>query len=115
MSNECGVIKTMSNKMMINVPVSLRKEGDYWVAYCSALELSSYAETKELAKKRFEEEVTIFIEETTKRGTLEKLLLQLGWRLVKKPVPAYDPPRFNLSSLREKILNPFTEKIAIPI
>lgn len=78
-------IRKSVNKIKVGIKVNIFKEGDSYIAYCQELELSSYGDTPEIAKKRFDKEVKIFFEETYKRGTLEKLLLKLGWRLTKIP------------------------------
>ncbi len=105
------------NTITVEVQAELVKEGNYFVVYCPALELTSYGTSEELAKERFSTELKIFFEETAKKGTLEKLLLQLGWSLRKKPKPKYQPPE-NIEIphyLLEKTIGPFTERIAIPV
>jgi predicted RNase H-like HicB family nuclease len=80
----------MDNTITVGIRVVIAKEDDYFVAYCPELNVSSYATTPEKAKQRFEEELNIFFEETSKKGSLEKLLLQLGWTLVQKPHRKYE-------------------------
>jgi hypothetical protein len=91
------------NKMSlkINVEVVVVKEGDYFVAYCPALELSAYGDKQENALKSFDKEVKIFLDETHKRGTLERYLLKNGWRLQQTPNAVYEPPRPDTASLFE--------------
>jgi len=79
-------------QVTVQVQVKILKEGDYLVAYCPVLELSSYGKTVEEAKQGFEGAIRIFIEETAKRGTLERELLSLGWTLRQKPSCEYRPP-----------------------
>ena len=90
------------------------KEEDYIVAYCPALELSSYGKTKAEAKAAFAAEIKIFIEETSNRGTLEKYLLKHGWTLQQFPELAYQPPRFPLS-ITNKAESVISHSIAFPI
>lgn len=71
------------------VPVFFVEEEGQWVAFCPALDVSSYGDTIEEAKVAFEEALEIFIEETVDRGTLEKELLRMGWTLSSKE---YVPP-----------------------
>ena len=106
--------KDMDNIIRVGLNVGVIKEGDYFVAYCPALNISSYGKNENEAKKRFEEEVKIFFDETSKRGTLEKLLLSLGWSLVQKPKPRYKPPKTKFD-INKKKLETFTEEISIPI
>lgn len=101
----------------INVKVIIVQEDDYFVAYCPALEVSGYADTIEKAKISFDEEMKIFLSETVSRGTLEKYLLKMGWRLRQFPEFNYEPPKFQFdkSSLfkgNRKIVN---KEISIPV
>ncbi|MBN2350350.1 MAG: hypothetical protein JXJ22_16040 [Bacteroidales bacterium] len=102
------------NTITVGLHVVLLKEGDTFVAYCPALELSSYGGSEEKAKQRFEEEIKIFFDETAKKGTLEKYLLKQGWTLTKKPVPKYNPPE-EIDIPYTNRLGSFTENIAIPV
>jgi hypothetical protein len=77
----------------IVLKVFLVRDGDYFVAYCPALELSSYDTTENGAKKSFDEALRIFVEDTERKGTLEKVLLGLGWTLKQKPSFQYQPPK----------------------
>ncbi len=71
------------------------------VAYCPALELSSYGDDEADARAAFAEALDITLEASTERGTLDQWLLALGWRICKKPVPTYDPPRLPLDVLNQ--------------
>ncbi len=95
----------------VEVQVKLIKDGDYIVAFAPALELSSYAKTPEQAKKAFNEALALFLEDTMERGTLERILLDLGWTLRKVPEVKYIPPRTHafptaIESLRQEIQIP---------
>ncbi|NJK86869.1 MAG: hypothetical protein HC906_13735 [Bacteroidales bacterium] len=72
------VLNTRSmDKVQVEIYAVIVKEDEYYVAYCPALELSSYAKTSKEARKRFEQEVQIFFEETSQRGTLENYFYNL--------------------------------------
>jgi hypothetical protein len=103
-------IKKTPNAIIVGLHVKLVEEHGYFVAYCPALELSSYGKERETAKKRFEEEVAIFLTETERKGSLEKYLLKMGWTLKNKPIPQYTPPEIDIDEH-----NSFTEKISIPV
>jgi len=64
----------------IKLPVSILREGKKYVAYTPALDLSTSGRSYEEVKERFEEIVNIFFEEIVKKGTLEEVLLNLGWK-----------------------------------
>ena len=109
--------KREGNTITVTLQMVLFEEGDYFVAYCPALELSSYGKNTKTAKREFENTLTIFIEETVKRGTLDKELLSLGWALQKVPEVKYEPPALNIKELMAEKLRPllFTEPVAIPV
>jgi len=107
-------IKKTMDSITLGINFIIVQEENQFIAYCPALELSSYGDNMEQARKRFEEEIEIFFEETAHRGTLEKYLLKLGWTLTQKPKPKYDPPL----DIKNKYPNPvssFTERVAIPV
>ncbi|UOR06226.1 hypothetical protein MUN82_03820 [Hymenobacter aerilatus] len=86
-------------KLTLQIEAFILKEGKHYVAYCPALELSSYGSSPEDAKEAFGEAIEIFLEDTAEKGTLEKLLLSLGWTLRKRPTPEYQPPHFTYQQI----------------
>ena len=64
----------------INLPVQIIKEGKVYVAFCPALEIATQGNTLKEAQKMFHEMVGIFIDELIERGTLEKVLTDMGWK-----------------------------------
>ena len=81
----------------------LEDEDKIYVAFCPALNLSSYGNTLNDAKKAFDEVVSIFVEETTKKGTLEKVLLKLGWTLKALPKPIFEPPKLSTQFMQQMV------------
>ncbi|MFC0876942.1 hypothetical protein ACE01N_10115 [Saccharicrinis sp. FJH2] len=108
-----NIIKQTTNTLTVELYVEIHEEDGYFVAYCPALELSSYGTDEVTAKKRFEKEVEIFFVEASQKGTLEKYLLKMGWTLRKKPVPKYTPPKFTAPKQIRR--TSFTEDVAIPV
>ncbi|MCI1188070.1 type II toxin-antitoxin system HicB family antitoxin [Hymenobacter sp. DH14] len=103
-------------KAQIEVLLVLDDDSGQYVAYCPALEVSSYGDTEEEARAAFEDALAIFIKDTAERGTLDQFLLALGWRLLKQPEPVYEPPRLpiellNRTSRSRRIL---TEEVLLP-
>lgn len=78
------------HKIELKLAVMLVKEGDYVVAYCPALELSTHGDTEQEAKEYFEDAVKEFLNDTMQLGTLERCLLKFGWSLKRSQ---YEPPR----------------------
>lgn len=110
-----GTIK-QRQQVRANIEVLLIAEDDQWIAFCPALQVSSYGDTKAEAKRAFLAAVKIFVDETAKRGTLERELLQLGWRLISVPRPIYEPPITSKRIINE--LNPhhvIREHITLPM
>jgi len=68
----------------VSLPVSILKEGKYFVAYTPALDLSTSGKTFAEVKERFSEVVQIFFEELLEKGTLEEVLFGLGWQRSRK-------------------------------
>ncbi len=62
------------------LPVAILKEGDSFVAYTPALDLSTAGDTFEKAQKNFSEAVNIFFEELMYMGTVDEVLMGLGWQ-----------------------------------
>ena len=102
----------------VHIEVMLVKEGDFWVALSPALRVTSYGKTQAQAKKSFAVEADIFFEETAKRGTLEKLLIEYGWVLSKgnfRPPSGVDTTSVtNLLHAQAGKPTFFTSKLAIP-
>lgn len=72
-----------------SLPVTFLREGDQFVAYTPALDLSTSGDTFEQAKRRFTEIVQIFLAECFSMGTLDGVLSDLGW---KKENSEWNPP-----------------------
>jgi predicted RNase H-like HicB family nuclease len=68
--------------LSLNLQTSFLREGDKFIAYAPALDLSTSGDTYEQAKKRFEEVVEVFFEEIFNKGTLNEVLEGLGWKKV---------------------------------
>lgn len=62
------------------LPVSILREGDSFIAYTPALDLSTVGDTMEQAQKRFEEAVQLFFEELREKGAINEALAELGWQ-----------------------------------
>jgi predicted RNase H-like HicB family nuclease len=106
-----GVSKTVE----VSLDVLLIKDGDYIVSFCPALDLSSFGDTEDDAKQAFDEAVGIFFEEISKKGTLEKVLLNLGWQLRKLPSASYLPPSPDFNPYSKPVQSRFSEKVVIPV
>lgn len=73
----------------LKLPVSVLREGKKYVAYTPSLDLSTSGRSYEEVKRRFNEIVNIFFEELIKKGTLNEVLQDLGW---KRAQTKWSPP-----------------------
>lgn len=78
----------------VALTVVFYREGNKFIAYSPALDLSTCGDTQEQAKKRFEELERLFFEEIDKMGTLEDVLLECGWKKISRPQKCWQPPVF---------------------
>ena len=109
-------VKTYGNNKAVvaDVTVMLYQQGDYIMAYCPALDLSSYAATEEEAIKSFKEALDIFLEYTCEEGTLEQNLVACGWKLRQgylQPQEVSVP----IELLKASKLHSFDQKISLPV
>ena len=74
----------MKMRLHFKLPVSFIKEGDKFIAYTPALDLSTAGDSFEQARTRFEKVVDIFFEEVVKKGTLDEVLADYGWTKINK-------------------------------
>ncbi|RYD54876.1 MAG: hypothetical protein EOP56_18075 [Sphingobacteriales bacterium] len=94
-----NIIKTDGNDKVLELTLSVLvfQQGDFYVAYCPSLELSSYGETVQDAKEAFDEAMNSYIEDCHANGTLQQDLVQHGWKLnIMNQAHAEPPPMINL-------------------
>ena len=82
--------ETMKKLSQIKLTVSVLKQGNRYIAYSPALDLSTSGRTEKEAKKRFEEASLLLIEELDNAGTLKSVLKELGWSTAEK---RWSPPK----------------------
>ena len=68
----------------IIVSEQIWKEGNMYTSYCPELDVASCGRTVEEARKNLKEALEIFVEETSKLGTLEEILEEAGYNLSSK-------------------------------
>jgi hypothetical protein len=91
-------IKKQNERLEAKLVVAVFKEDKYYVAYCPALDLSTYASARNEIPKVFAQALDIFFEETIRKGTLEKLLIKYGWTLQKTQ---FQPPYASVELLNK--------------
>jgi predicted RNase H-like HicB family nuclease len=65
--------------MKLSVRIEIFKEGDVYVALSPELNVSSFGETIEDAKRSIKEAIEAFVEECERMGTLEDVLEESGF------------------------------------
>jgi hypothetical protein len=70
-----------ARKLGLNLQVFLLKERRKYVAYSPALDLSASGSSPEHARKNFGVTLRLFVEELLNHGTLERVLIDLGWTI----------------------------------
>lgn len=94
------------HRLAVNVQVIVFKEGDQYVSYSPALDLSSCGTSVAHAMEMFREASNLFFSEIIKMGTVDQVLQDCGWHKVTKPRPRWVPP--------EVVAN-ITESVAVPV
>ena len=67
-----------------NLPVSIFKEKNIFIAYSPALDLSTSGKNFNEVRKRFKEVVKIFFDELSDKDTLDQVLQEYGWKKTKQ-------------------------------
>jgi len=97
----------MTKVIETKLKVAFYKEGNQFIAYCPALDISTSGDTFEEAKKNFEELYDTFIAEILEMETFEEVLLECGWKKVKKPKLHWKPPvRRFITEIEEEVSLP---------
>lgn len=74
----------------IQIQYEIFKENGHFIAYSKPLDLVTQGKTYEEAVSRFAQLVPVFIDDLQKRGTLDEVLTELGW---KKLVKTWSAPQ----------------------
>lgn len=105
---------TSEGKVYVDVEVFLAKDGDAFIAYCPALNLSTYGENDEDVRKAFQDALGIFIDNAIEQKSLERTLLMYGWTLRQRH---FQPPRLSVSELKQALMPTteiYTERMRMP-
>lgn len=72
-------MESKRNNIETKIPVILFEEGDKFVAYSPAIDLSTCGNSEAQARQRFIEAASIFFDEIINMGTVEDVLTECGW------------------------------------
>jgi hypothetical protein len=91
----------MLKDLQVTLPVTIVKQGRRYVAHTPALDISTAGTSVKDAQKKFGELVPLFFEELHEAGTLDDVLMELGWtKAAKKWMP---PAVVNASSIGVRV------------
>lgn len=96
-------MRGMAVRFQASLPVAIFQDGKHFIAYSPVLDLSISGKTFGQVRKRFTEAVQILIDELVHKGTLEEVLLSLGWQKKKRELV---PPLMVAQQM---------EKVSIPL
>ena len=92
----------MKHSFRTKLTVTIYKEGKRFVAFCPTLDLCAQGNTVKGAQKSFTETFSLFLSEIVKKGTLEQVLQNCGW---KKQARSWTPPQF-ITNVEEEVAIP---------
>lgn len=88
-------------EMSVELPLTLKQEGDVFVAYSPAVDLSTCGSTEKEAVDMFNEAVRMFFDDLVEHNTVHQVLSDLGW----KPIPkqGWVPPKISQKSVDVRV------------
>jgi len=75
------IIMWNNEVMPVCIPLSLWKEGDVYVSFTPALDLSTCGDTRDEAIRNMDEAARLFFQTAEERDCLQELLESYGWQL----------------------------------
>lgn len=69
-------------KISFNLPLTILKEKEKFIAYSPAIDLSTSSNNFEEVHKRFMEAASLFFEEINNKKTTNEVLEDLGWQKI---------------------------------
>lgn len=91
------------NKITIQLAVNIFKDRKRYIADCPPLQLSTHGSSISEVQRHFEEALKLWLETTIERDTLEKALIELGWKIKPYIAPKeIDYKGENINLLKQK-------------
>lgn len=104
------------NVIELRLNVLLFQQGDFYVAYCPSLNLSSYGDTVSDAKVGFDEVMEAYIEDTKENGSLKDDLARNGWTFNRQNFKMAEPPAMiELNIPAGSLIQQFNENWTVPV
>ncbi len=83
-----GIIKS---DITMKLPVKVKKSGDWFIASCPILDVSTQGKTKDKALSNLTEALTMFLVSCFERGTLDAVLKECGFKPLERGARASRP------------------------
>jgi hypothetical protein len=102
----------------VQLGVLVFQEESSYIAYCPALNLSTYGDSINDVKEAFDDVVQCYIDDNTRMGTLEKDLREHGWEMQISSGKAEPPKQIDLIDLdipSAMLRQQFNEPFRIPV
>lgn len=104
------------NIIELRLNVLVFQEGDYYVAYCPSLNLSSYGDSIDDAKAGFDEVMEAYLEDSKANNSLQEDLLKNGWTLDIQNHKKVEPPTtVDLNIPAGLLRKQFNENWSVPV
>lgn len=111
-------IKTdkFNNVIDLHLNVLVFQEGNYYVAYCPSLNISSYGNSITDAKSGFDEVMKAYLEDCKDNGNLRDDLLKNGWTVTNNNNKIVEPPAtIDLNIPAGLLRKQFNENWSVPV
>ncbi len=114
---ENKIVKNGNKYVEVQLGVLVFQELDSFLAYCPALNLSTYGDSISDAKAAFEDLLKCYLEDCAKMGTLDKDLKAHGWTMSYGigVVNVAPPKEVNLDIPAGMLRQQFNEPVRIPV
>ena len=83
-------------KIEFKLDLSIKQEGDWYISACHSLGVFSQGKTEDEAKRNLEEAVRMFILSSLRRSTLDEILRECGFNMIKEVSPRETNPSLNI-------------------
>jgi len=121
--NFTGELDHKNKSVKVSLNMYLFKEGDSYIVYCPALDLSAYGNSEEHAKKSFEDVFEITIRYMLNKNTVKDDLIKHGWKIKSLKQKKINAPSFEqmmktnesfAEILKNKEYKTYKESLGIP-
>lgn len=104
------------NVLELQLNVLVFQEGEYYVAFCPSLNLSTYGNSVGDAKDAFDDAMNIYLDYSNENGTLHQDLIKHGWQFGLENNKKVEPPSMVELNIPAGLLKTqFNENWTVPV